>query len=79
MRILRVLLATAVAALPSVTTTAQGASCTATTDVVCTEQGAVRGIIEGSTLAFKGIPYAQPPIGPLRWKPPQPVRPWEGA
>jgi len=47
--------------------------------VVCTEQGAVRGIIEGSTLAFKGIPYAQPPIGPLRWKPPQPVRPWEGV
>ncbi len=27
---------------------------------------------------FKGIPYAQPPVGELRWKPPLPVKPWKG-
>jgi para-nitrobenzyl esterase len=48
-------------------------------DVVCTEQGAVRGIVEGRTLAFKGIPYAQPPVGPLRWKAPLPAANWVGV
>lgn len=28
---------------------------------------------------FKGIPYAQPPVGPLRWKPPQAAVPWSGT
>ncbi len=28
---------------------------------------------------FRGIPFAEPPVGELRWKPPQPVKPWEGV
>ena len=28
---------------------------------------------------FKGIPFAEPPVGKLRWKPPQPLKPWDGV
>ncbi len=35
--------------------------------------------MEGATFAFKGIPYARPPVGSLRWNPPQPVARWEGV
>ena len=40
--------------------------------------GLVRGIREGSTIAWRGIPYAAPPVGPLRFRAPQPVIPWQG-
>ena len=41
--------------------------------------GAVRGVNNGSIRVFKGIPYAQPPVGPLRWKAPQPLARWNGV
>jgi para-nitrobenzyl esterase len=38
----------------------------------------VMGTINNGVASFKGIPFAAPPIGQLRWKPPQPVIPWKG-
>ena len=43
------------------------------------DSGTVRGTAEGDLVTFKGIPFAQPPVGALRWRAPQPVRPWEGV
>ena len=48
---------------------------------VRTTDGLVSGIpgaVKGVT-AFEGIPFAAPPVGDLRWKPPQPVKPWSGV
>ena len=33
----------------------------------------------GDIRVFKGIPFAAPPIGPLRWRPPEPPTPWQGV
>ena len=45
-----------------------------------TENGVVVGRSSGipCVTVFKGIPYAAPPVGELRWKAPQPVKNWEG-
>ena len=51
-----------------------------TTDtVVQTGQGAVRGRTAKGVTAFKGIPYAAPPFGALRFQPPQSAAAWEGV
>ncbi len=41
--------------------------------------GTVQGTVEHGVAVFKGIPFAAPPIGDLRWKAPQPVIPWGGV
>jgi para-nitrobenzyl esterase len=62
-----------------VTASAQMPGCAANEpDIACTQQGAVRGVVESDMLAFKGIPYARPPVGPLRWKPPEAAEAWSG-
>lgn len=47
--------------------------------IVAVEGGEIQGAFEagGGGAVFKGIPYAAPPVGELRWKPPQPVTHWE--
>lgn len=44
--------------------------------VVRLDSGPVRGFLDDGLRAFLGIPYAAPPVGALRWKPPQPPIPW---
>jgi para-nitrobenzyl esterase len=47
--------------------------------VVRTEAGLVRGETTAEGRQFLGIPYAEPPVGSLRWREPRPVRPWHGV
>jgi len=47
--------------------------------VVRTQAGDLQGVAERGALVFKGIPYAAPPVGYLRWREPQPATPWRGV
>ena len=47
--------------------------------VVATKSGKVEGNYVNDLYIFKGIPYAEPPVGALRWAPPQLVKQWEGV
>src|SRR5437867_1695763 len=48
-----------------------GAGITPATGLVITESGAQQGVASGNGLAWQGIPFAAPPVGDLRWRPPQ--------
>lgn len=47
--------------------------------VLETKQGKLQGVERNSMVMFKNIPYAAPPVGDLRWRPPQPARGWTGV
>ena len=47
--------------------------------VVKTDAGSVLGLQQDNLRVFHGIPFAAPPTGDLRWRPPAPVKPWDGV
>ena len=46
---------------------------------VACENGVMLGQTADGVTSFKGVPYAKPPVGDLRWRPPQPAAGWEGV
>ena len=48
-------------------------------DEVKIDTGMLRGVIQAGVVSFKGIPFAAPPVGDLRWRPPQPPAKWSGV
>jgi para-nitrobenzyl esterase len=44
--------------------------------IVKTDKGSLQGTLVGDSRQFLGIPYAKPPVGPLRWKAPEPAEAW---
>ena len=58
---------------------AAGAAHAQSVPAAVTEGGQVSGVVDGDVTWFKGIPYAAPPMGDLRWRAPQPVVAWTGV
>ncbi|MER5450641.1 carboxylesterase family protein [Streptomyces sp. NPDC002764] len=67
------------AALVAPVPAAQAAAAPGDGPVVRTDAGPVRGETTAEGRQFLGIPYAEPPVGALRWRDPRPVRPWHGV
>src|SRR6266446_1191834 len=67
----------AIAAVPFITLAGSASA----SDQVKTANGILEGTSDPSTgiRTFRGIPFASPPIGDLRWKAPQPVKNWQGV
>jgi para-nitrobenzyl esterase len=49
------------------------------TTSVRVDGGRISGVEDGDLRVFRGVPYAAPPVGDRRWRPPQPVLPWAGV
>lgn len=48
-------------------------------DIVSIDTGRIQGSTVAGVISFKGIPFAAPPVGKLRWRPPQPAAKWNGV
>ncbi len=51
----------------------------AASSTVKIDTGRLKGSVAEGVIAFKGIPYAAPPVGELRWRAPQPAKAWSGV
>lgn len=60
-------------------TKAQGQSAITNSLVLKVEGGSIKGLINQDVVSYKGIPFAAPPVGQLRWREPQPVIAWDGV
>src|SRR5580765_7659143 len=50
-----------------------------TPPVVRVDSGQLQGVVDDGVVSYKGIPFAAPPVGDLRWRPPRPAARWTGA
>ncbi|MGZ3401995.1 MAG: carboxylesterase/lipase family protein [Phenylobacterium sp.] len=71
--LIRTILAVAAATL------ALGATAAHAADTVKVAQGELHGATAGTVTSFKNIPFAAPPVGDLRWRPPQAPKAWSGV
>ena len=65
----------ALAAATSVDTAAQSQA----PATVRVDTGELQGVVDDGVVSFKGIPFAAPPVGEFRWRPPQPAAKWTGV
>ncbi|MDE1181816.1 carboxylesterase family protein [Paraburkholderia sp.] len=68
----------AIATIAAIASSAAAAT-TAPADQAVTDKGRVQGVTSGDVIAFKGIPYAAPPVGKNRWRAPQTAAAWPGV
>src|SRR4029079_1171116 len=66
-------------ALAAVTAPALAASASSGRPIARTDSGAVRGVATSGGFEFRGVPYAAPPIGDLRWRAPKRPASWDGV